>query len=127
MVKIYPAIFHTAEAGGYWVNFPDFAGGTQGETLEEAVKMAEDCLAVLVATYIEDEIELPIPTDIRSIQCDEKSFPTLIHFDPIPYVQRGKAVRTNITVPEWVLKHAKKQRINVSETATNALINQLNL
>ncbi len=59
--KIYPAVFHKAEVG-YWVEFPDVAGCfTQGETLEEAFRMAKEALALgldgvenVVATPIED-------------------------------------------------------------------------
>ncbi|NQM49992.1 HicB family protein, partial [Streptococcus suis] len=29
MLKSYPAIFHKDEQG-YWVEFPEFSGGTQG-------------------------------------------------------------------------------------------------
>ena len=38
---IYPAVFHKAEEGGYWVEFPDLPGCvTEADTLEEAVVMA---------------------------------------------------------------------------------------
>ena len=40
---IYPAIFHKAIEGGYIVVFPDFNdGATEGQTLEQAMEMAED-------------------------------------------------------------------------------------
>ena len=44
---IYPAVFHKAEEGGYWVEFPDLPGCvTEADTLEEAVVMAGDALFV---------------------------------------------------------------------------------
>ena len=37
---VYPAIFRKSIEGGYVVIFPDFEyGGTQGETLDEAMEM----------------------------------------------------------------------------------------
>ncbi len=44
MTKItYPAIFHPEPNGGYSVDFPDLLGYvTEGDTLFEAVEMAED-------------------------------------------------------------------------------------
>lgn len=42
----YPAIFHKDEQG-YWVEFPDLPGcNTQGDTIEEAYKMAKEALAL---------------------------------------------------------------------------------
>ena len=44
---IYPAVFHKAEEGGYWVEFPDLPGCvTEADTLEEAVVMAGGALVV---------------------------------------------------------------------------------
>lgn len=43
---IYPAIFHK-DKQGYWVEFPDLPGcNTQGDTIEEAYKMAKEALAL---------------------------------------------------------------------------------
>lgn len=40
----YTAVFEPAEEGGYFVTFPAIPGlATQGETLDEANAMAEDC------------------------------------------------------------------------------------
>jgi antitoxin HicB len=41
----YTAVFEPAEEGGFVVTFPAIPGlATQGETLDEATAMAEDCL-----------------------------------------------------------------------------------
>ena len=53
----YTAVFELAEEGGYVVTFPVIHGlATQGETLDEASAMAEDCLrAYLEALAIDGE------------------------------------------------------------------------
>ena len=44
----YPAVFHRAEEGGFWVTFPDIPECmTQGEDMQEAYEMAADALAYL--------------------------------------------------------------------------------
>jgi len=54
---IYPARFEAAEEGGYTVTFPDFKGAvTEGDTLQEAFDMAEDCLGGLLVGYEEDKV-----------------------------------------------------------------------
>ena len=58
---IYPALFHKAEEGGYWVEFPDLPGClTEGETLEEAYAMAGDALFV----YSDGEEQLNAPSEM---------------------------------------------------------------
>ncbi len=50
---IYPADVRCDEAGYFLVTFPDFPeAGTDGETLEEALAEASDCLAEAVAGRI---------------------------------------------------------------------------
>lgn len=41
MKGVYPCILVPEEIGGFSVLFPDFGGATQGETLYEALEMAE--------------------------------------------------------------------------------------
>lgn len=49
---VYPAIFYKAIEGGYVVMFPDFNnGGTQGETLDEAMEMSQD----YIGTWLYDD------------------------------------------------------------------------
>ena len=49
---VYPAIFYAAKEGGYCVEFPDVQGAaTQGETLYEAMEMAEDALAGMLVCH----------------------------------------------------------------------------
>jgi predicted RNase H-like HicB family nuclease len=53
----YTAVFEQAEEGGFVVTFPVILGlATQGETLDEAAAMAEDCLhAYLESLAIDGE------------------------------------------------------------------------
>ena len=53
----YTAVFEQAEEGGFVVTFPAIPGlATQGETLDDATAMAEDCLrAYLQSLAIDGE------------------------------------------------------------------------
>lgn len=45
----YPALFHKAEEGGFWITFPDFPECmTQGENMQDAYEMAWDALGLAV-------------------------------------------------------------------------------
>ena len=70
----FPAIFHVAEEGGYWVEFPDLGIFTQGDDLEEAINMAGDCL-LCYADEISESIK---PTPVEKISIKEGEYVKLI-------------------------------------------------
>ncbi len=56
----YTAVFEAAEEGGYVVTFPAIPGlATQGETVEEAREMANDCLRAYLESLAKDGEPLP--------------------------------------------------------------------
>ena len=125
MLKSYPVIFHKEEEG-YWVEFPEFGGGTQGEDLEEAMKNARQMLESVLASYLDEGLVLPISSDIQKISVED-GFATMIQADPSPYLKNNKAIRKNITVPEWLIRLADRDRVNYSEVLTKALEKKLQL
>lgn len=63
-VYTYSALFEPAEEGGYVVTFPAIPNlATQGDTLEEARAMAEDCLQGYLEWRVEDGLPLPPSED----------------------------------------------------------------
>lgn len=120
MLKSYPALFHKEEDGSYWVEFPEFAGGTQGDDLEEAMKNAREMLESVLAAYLDDGMELPVPSDMEELTVED-GFASLIQVDPRPFIRNNKAVRKNVTVPEWLIRLADREQVNYSEVLTSAL------
>ncbi len=59
MLKTYPAIFHLEKENHYWIEFPNFKGGTSGIGIEEAMKHAHQMLESVLATYIDNGMDLP--------------------------------------------------------------------
>ena len=48
----YPARFHKERDGGYLVTFPDLPDAiTQGDSLDDAMEMATDCLAETIGAH----------------------------------------------------------------------------
>lgn len=125
MLKTYPAMFHKEEEG-YWVEFPEFGGGTQGEDLEEAMQNARQMLESVLASYLDEGMALPDPSDIQELSAED-GFVTMIQADPSPYLKNNRAIRKNVTVPEWLVRLADRNQINYSEVLTKALEKKLQL
>lgn len=54
------------EESGYVATFPDLPfGATQGETVEEALKEAADCLETILAVLVAEDREIPQPSKIK--------------------------------------------------------------
>ena len=100
MKYVYPAIFYAANEGGYYVEFPDVEGAlTQGETLFEALEMAEDALCGMLVSWedfkagrdqlpMNNRIVEPTPLEKVVAEPDEfstKAFVTLIKADTDAY------------------------------------------
>ena len=60
----YPAVFHRAEEGGYWITFPDIPECiTEGDNMEEAYNMAVDALGLALTDRIKEKQDLPKASD----------------------------------------------------------------
>ncbi|MER0123449.1 type II toxin-antitoxin system HicB family antitoxin [Streptococcus sp. ZJ93] len=123
MLKSYPAIFHKEDTG-YWVEFPEFGGGTQGDNLEEAMYNAREFLESSIALYIDEGLELPKVSNIEDLSALD-GFVTMIQADPTPFIKNNKAIRKNVTVPEWLTRLADREGVNYSEVLTKALETRL--
>lgn len=124
MLKSYPAIFHKEE-DSYWVEFPEFGGGTEGDNIEEAMVNAHQMLESVLATFIDEDIPLPKPSDITKIKVED-GFTSMIQVDPTPFIKNNKTIRKNVTVPEWLVRLCDRQNINYPEVLTTALEKKIN-
>ncbi len=126
---IYPAIF-TKEENGYSVLFPDIDSCyTCGDSLEDAMEMAEDALSLVLYQYETDGKDIPNPSDCHALETDEQSFVSLIKCDTLEYRKRfsNKAVKKTLTIPEWMNDEATRLGINFSQLLQEALMQKLKL
>lgn len=129
MKQLYPAVFEL-EDGRYNVSFPDLPEAiTCGDSLEQAVEMAKECLGLCLNVRKEEKVNIPERSDPSAIKCNENSFVIMIEFDSIEFNKRynKKSVRKNVTIPSWLNDLAEEKNINFSNVLQNALIEKLNL
>lgn len=73
----YPVIL-TPDTGGFVVTFPDIPEAmTQGDSYDEAMKMANDVLESALDFYFEDERPVPAPSTVKKGQHFVELNPTI--------------------------------------------------
>lgn len=127
MKLVYPACFYLEENGEYSVTVPDLLGcNTQGNTIEEAMQMAQDAIAGWLFTASKENIEFPKPTDIKKIQLiNENGFTSLLLLDLDAYFKEygeKEIVEKTVTIPSWLNEKAEKHLINLSQTLQDAIL-----
>lgn len=121
----YPAVFHKAEEGGFWITFPDFPECfTQGEDMQDAYEMAFDALGLAIVSRQETKEELPAPSDPDSFPLEPDTFCAVIEFDLLSYQRKhsSKAVKKTLSIPEWLNEKAVAMNINFSQVLQDALM-----
>lgn len=129
MKYCYPAVF-TKEEDGYSVVFPDIENCfTCGETLEEAVEMAADALAMMLTDREDRKQQIPTPTPLSRVEAAEDSMASLVLADTAEYRRRtsNRAVKKTLTIPEWLNTAAEAANVNFSQTLQEALTAKLGL
>lgn len=128
----YPAIFHKAEEGGFWITFPDLPECiTEGDDMEEAYNMAVDALGLTLTDRIKSKEELPKASDIENIEKpeDEDGVIVVVQFDKAEYDRRhnSRAVKKTLTIPEWLNEEALAMNINFSQVLQEALMEKVGI
>ncbi len=126
----YPAVFTKEDDGMYSVVFKDFEGCyTGGKTLEEAIYMAEDVLALTLYDYEEDNRPIPQVSQIKDIKLKMNEFASFIRCDTLEYKKKmsNKAVKKTLSIPEWLNEKAMAANVNFSKVLQEALMEKLNL
>ena len=134
MLSAYPACF-IKESNGYSVIFPDLNYlSTCGETLDEALAMAVDCLAGYLYRLQKDGETAPTASSIDKINpvkvaeelevSPKESFVNIVTVDVEEYakVHFEKSVKKTLTIPAWLNTAALEQNINFSQVLQEALL-----
>ena len=129
-MNIYPAVFTPCNEGGFIIHFPDLPGtNSQGSTLEDALSMARDALAVWLDSLADDRISYPQASDPASIPLSDGQFITLIDVNMVAYRRHkeSKAVKKTLTIPSWLNVEAEKAKAPFSEILQRGLKDYLGI
>lgn len=121
----FPAVFHKAEEGGFWISFPDFPEClTEGDSIELAYEMAVDALGLAITSRQKQNEEIPVPSDIEYISLEKSEFVVVVEFDMKAYYKKhnSRAIKKTLTIPEWLNEEAVALNINFSQVLQEALL-----
>ena len=124
----YPALFHKAEEGGFWISFPDIPEClTEGDNMEEAYNMAIDALGLCLSDMEKNNTPFPTPSPVDKITVDDDAVLVVIEFDMLAYKKRtsSRAVKKTLTIPEWLSEQAIQLNINFSQVLQDALMEKV--
>lgn len=133
MKKIYPVIF-TQTKKAVLVEVPDMEILTEGKDLTDAIDMARDAVGLMGISLEDDGLDIPEPTSLEKIDPSTGTFAgegdsivSLVDIDFLYYRRKldNKAVRRNVTLPNWLNQEADMANINVSKVLQDALMQKL--
>ena len=125
MLSIYPAIIH--EEDGVWIEFPDLEGcQSSGDTLEEAMSLAQEALGLYLASLADRHLQLPLASALSDVSCEgaQKSY---IAVDYNTYRRKRKAVKRMVSLPQWMAEEADERKMSLSKTLQAALEEQFSI
>lgn len=123
----YPAIFHKAEEGGFWVTFPDIPECmTQGDNMQEAYEMSVDALGLSLTTMEAEGEKIPKASNLDEVDVEDGTL-VIVEFDMAEYRRKhsSKAVKKTLSIPEWLNEAAVRENINFSQILQEALMVKL--
>ncbi len=125
----YPAIFHRAEEGGFWVEFPDIPEClTQGDDMQQAYEMAVEALGLSLSTMEDAGEDIPVATRPDEVSVEDGLL-VVVEFNMAEYrrMHCSRAVKKTLSIPEWLNEAAMRQNINFSQVLQEALMKKLNM
>ncbi|MDO5345276.1 MAG: type II toxin-antitoxin system HicB family antitoxin [Lachnospiraceae bacterium] len=125
----YPAVFHKAEEGGFWVSFPDIPEClSQGDDMQQAYEMATEALGLSLTTMEEAGEEIPKGSTPEEIDTED-GFLVVVEFDMAEYRRKhcSRAVKKTLSIPEWLNEAAMRQNINFSQVLQEALMQKVKM
>lgn len=119
---VYPAVFHhNADDGSYTVVFNDLPGCiTEGKTLDDALFMAEDALALWLECA---PAPLPPSSNPANIPLDFGEFVSLVSAD----IKDNRAVRRTVSLPKWLDDQAANAGLSLSRVLQDAIKDRLHI
>lgn len=125
----YIAVFAYYE-DGISITFPDLPGCVSfGKDEDEAMKCAKEVLMLHLWGMEQDDMNIPAPSSLHSIELSKDEIPTMIEvfMPPFREKQNSRFVKKTLSIPYWLNLEAEHRGINFSKFLQNAIKQELKL
>ena len=131
---VYPVIYTKKgdKKDTYLVYIPDLDGATEGYGLSNAISMARDYIGTTL--YAKEDCDFPEASDVGEVCIGDSefsklgdSFVSVVDIDIEAYRREydNRAVRRNVSLPNWLNQKVERAHINVSRVLQEALMEKL--
>lgn len=118
----FAAVFTKEADGGYSVRFPQLDGCyTQGDSFEEARRMAVDAMSLHLYGMERDGEAIPAPVLEVETGAGEMAVPVTAWMTPFRDEMEMRAVKKTLTIPAWLNDAAERRGVNYSQILQSAL------
>jgi predicted RNase H-like HicB family nuclease len=115
---VFPAILEQNNDASYTITFPDLPGCiSEGKSLGNSLEMAPKALSQWLEYLLDENENVPEPSDIKSIVTSKKQLTSLVRAD----IRNNCAIRRTVSIPEWMDKKASSAGISLSKVLQEAL------
>lgn len=124
MKYIYSAMFTTDEDGKVYARVPDLPGCiTTGKDLQDAIDEITDAASGWLVVAEDEGLPIADPTSQTDLDHEPGSILSLIRVDTMAYraATDTRAVRKNVSLPQWLANLADKRGINLSQVLQEGL------
>lgn len=129
MRYLYTSVFTPQEDGtGYRAEIPDLPHCvTSGRDLADALDQISDAAALMLTCMEDDGQPIPAPTSPDRVSVPDGCVSSLVSLDTDRYriLNNTRAVRKNVSLPEWMATMAERRGINCSQVLQDALRHML--
>lgn len=123
----YIAVFNI-ENDGISIEFPDLPGCLPcADTLDEAMKNAEEAMALHIYGMEQDGEEIPQPSVMTDIKHEPNEVLAVVSVFMPPFRDKivNRFVKKTLSLPAWLADEADKSGVNCSKVFQNALMDYL--
>lgn len=108
MTVSYMGLIRKEPESCYGIDFPDFPGTiSAGDTMQECLAMGREALQAVVQYRLDHDMPIPEPKSLEEVLANPENRDALAVLIELPPV-KGKAVRVNITLDEYLLAEIDK-------------------
>ena len=125
MKQAYPILLTPAERG-YVVFVPDLDINTEGETIADAISMAEDAIGLWGVTAQDMKKPVPAPSaGLPACKDGEIAAFAVVDFDAYRRANDMRSIRKNVTIPSYLNELAEQAGISFSQVLQDGLKTRL--